>query len=176
VAADQLDTNAANDTAQAETTVTPVELLDLRVTKDDGGVTAEWDQPLTYTITVTNVGPANAVGASVTDVFPAELLGVTWSCIASLGSCSASGSGDIVDTVDLQAGGTLTYTATGTVASGTAGPLGNTASVSAPSGYHDTNSTNDSSTTSTPVSPSAGLIFQDGFESGDTSAWSGSVP
>jgi uncharacterized repeat protein (TIGR01451 family) len=139
-------------------------------------VTAEWDQPLTYTITVTNVGPADVLGASVTDVFPAELLGVTWGCVASLGSCAAGGSGDIADTVDLQASGTLTYSATGTVANGTAGPLQNTASVSSPSGYHDTNSTNDSSTTSTPVTPPAGLIFQDGFESGDTSAWSSVVP
>jgi uncharacterized repeat protein (TIGR01451 family) len=176
VAATELDTNAANDSAQADTTVTPVELLDLRVTKDDGGVTAEWDQPLTYTITVTNAGPADVVGASVTDVFPAELLGVTWNCMASLGTCSASGSGDISDTADLQAGGTLTYTATGTVANGTAGPLQNTAGVSAPSGYHDINTTNDCSSVSTPVSPPAGLIFQDGFESGDTSAWSSSVP
>jgi hypothetical protein len=96
--------------------------------------------------------------------------------VASLGTCSASGSGDIADTVDLETGGTLTYTATGTVANGTAAPIQNTASVSAPSGYHDINSTNDSSTISTPVSPPADVIFQDGFESGDTTAWSGSVP
>jgi uncharacterized repeat protein (TIGR01451 family) len=177
VAANELDTNAANDTAQAETTVTTLELLDLGIGVDDGGVTVGWDEPLTYTITVTNNGPADVVGASVTDAFPAGLLDVSWICVASGGSsCTAAGSGPITDSVDLLAGGTATYTATGTVANGTANPLQNTASVLEPAGYSDTNSTNDSDTESTPVTPPADLLFYDGFESGDTTAWSSSVP
>jgi uncharacterized repeat protein (TIGR01451 family) len=177
VGADEADANAANDLATAETTVTGVELLDLGILVDDGGLNVSWGDPLTYTITVTNAGPSDVVGASVTDSFPAGLLNVTWTCVASGGSsCTASGAGGIDDDVDLLASGTATYTATGTVANGTAGPLQNTATVSEPAGYSDTNAGNDSSTDSTPVTPPADLIFYDGFETGDTGGWSSTVP
>jgi uncharacterized repeat protein (TIGR01451 family) len=176
VSGDELDANASNDTAQAETTVTPVSMVDLWVTVDDGDVSGVWGEALGYTITVTNDGPDDVMGARVTDSFPTELEGVSWSCVADAGSsCTASGSGEIDDSVDLLAGGSATYTATGVVAMGTVGPLQNTASVSVGAGFHDGNSLNDSDTESTPIAPPANMIFYDGFESGDTSAWSSAV-
>ena len=60
----------------------------------------------------------------------AELDDVAWTCTASPGStCTATGTGDIVDTIDLAAGGFVSYTATGTVDSGFVGDLLNTAEV-----------------------------------------------
>ena len=46
------------------------------------------------------------------DTFPAVLT-CTWTCVgAGGGTCTASGSGNINDTVNLPAGGSVTYTAT----------------------------------------------------------------
>ena len=81
-------TSATPDAARAATsatTSTPVAapVTDLRITKTNGvnGVVA--GQPTTYTITITNTaGPSDAIGATVTDTFPATLTGVTWTCRA----------------------------------------------------------------------------------------------
>ena len=74
------------------TTNTPVAppVTDLHITKTNGvdGVVA--GRPTTYTITVTNpLGPSDAIGATVTDTFPAMLTGVTWTC-AGTGAAPAS--------------------------------------------------------------------------------------
>ncbi len=55
-------------------------------------------------------------------------------------ACAPSGSGDILDTVDLPAGSSVTYSATGTSATF----LGNAASVSVPAGVTDPDPSNDS--------------------------------
>ena len=121
-------------------------LADLGVTKTDGQTTAVPGQPLTYTITVSNAGPTSVVGAAVADTVPAVLAGVTWTCSASAGStCTASGSGNINDTVALLAGGTATYTLTGTVDPAATGTLVNTATVTAPAGV-DPNPANNTAT------------------------------
>jgi len=120
---------------------------DLSITKTDGLTTVAPGQTVAYTITVANAGPDAVVGAAVTDTFPAALAGVTWTCSASAGSscAAASGGGDINTTVDLLAGGTATFTASGTVAAGATGSLTNTATVSA-SGTADPAPENNSAT------------------------------
>ena len=107
---------------------------------------------VTYTIVVTNLGPAAVVGATVVDTMPPALTGVTWTCTASSGgSCPASGTGDINALVSLPAGGSATFVVTGTVSSTAAGTLVNTASVTAPPGTVDPVSGNDSATDSDPI-------------------------
>jgi uncharacterized repeat protein (TIGR01451 family) len=101
-------------------------------------------QALNYTVTVANAGPGPVNGATVTDPLPPALVGhgFTWTCVSTPGStCSASGSGNISDTVNVAVGGTLTYTVTGTVPLGTTGTLTNTATVTPPIGVIDTNCT-----------------------------------
>ncbi|MET7373496.1 hypothetical protein ABZS36_13240, partial [Micromonospora arida] len=94
--------------------------------------------PLTFTVTVTNGGPSDAVGATLTDPLPAPIAGFTWTCEASAGSsCTASGTGNINDTITVLAGGTVTYTISGTVPSGTTGDLTNTATLTPPDGAID---------------------------------------
>lgn len=89
---------------------------------------------VTYQVTVRNDGPDDVTGASVEDAFPPGVSGVTWTCTASGGAtCTASGSGDLHDVVDLPAGSSVTYTATGTATD--AGP--NAATVTAPTGVTD---------------------------------------
>jgi uncharacterized repeat protein (TIGR01451 family) len=97
---------------------------------------------VTYTITASNQGPDDVTGAVLTNDFPSSLVNVTWTCVPSGGaSCSASGSGDIQDVVDLPDGASVTYTATGSAAEF----AGNTATIAAPAGVTDTDSSNNSS-------------------------------
>jgi len=83
---------------------------------------------VTYTIQVTNNGPFAAQGAKVADALPSGITSASWSCTAtSGGSCTASGTGGITDTIDLPKGAVATYTLTMSVPSGFTGNLANTA-------------------------------------------------
>ena len=58
---------------------------------------------ISYTITVTNNGPSNVTGATVTDTFPTQIVNATWTCAITTGTgacTAASGSGDINTTVE----------------------------------------------------------------------------
>ena len=77
---------------------------DLSITKTDGVTTATPGGSVTYTIMATNAGPSTATGATVADTFPASLT-CTWTCAgAGGGTCTAAGSGNINDTVNLPVG------------------------------------------------------------------------
>ena len=103
-----------------------------RSAKTDGVTTATAGGSVTYTITASNAGPSNAPGATVADTFPAALT-ATWTCVgAGGGTCTAAGSGNIDDTVNLPAGGSVTYTASASLAASATGTLVNTATVTAP--------------------------------------------
>lgn len=126
------------------TTVTSgITYADLRISNTDGVAALGWGQPTTYTIVVTNAGPASST-ATVSDPLPAELTGATWTCAATGGgTCTASGSGGISDSVSLPAGATLTYTLNATTIGGSgSGSVVNTASVSATGAATDPDSTN----------------------------------
>src|SRR6185369_13732828 len=107
---------------------------DLAITKTDGVTTAIPTGSVTYTIVASNSGPSDATGATVADTFPASLT-CTWTCVgAGGGTCTASGSGNVNDTVNLPVGGSVTYTASCTVSAGATGTIDNTATVAAPGG------------------------------------------
>ena len=153
----QLECNFANNSATDTDTLTPQ--VDLSVTKSDGQTSINAGSPTTYTIQVGNSGPSHAVGATVTDNFPADLTGATWTCSATGGSSCAAGpvAGNISDSVTVLAGGTLTYTVSATVSGSFSGVLSNTATVAAAGGTTDTNSGNNSATDTTTVVPVADL-------------------
>jgi uncharacterized repeat protein (TIGR01451 family) len=150
------DSNSSNNSATDTDTLTP--LADLAVTKTDGVTTAMAGGSVTYTITASNAGPSNAPGATVADTFPASLT-CTWTCGgAGGGTCTASGSGNINDTVNLPAGGSVTYTASCTISASASGTLSNTATVAAPAGVTDPTPGNNSATDSdTVTAPQADL-------------------
>src|SRR5262249_48040649 len=100
----------------ATITVTYVPQADLQITKTDNTTTPLPGTTHTYTIVVTNAGPRSVTGAAVADTFPANFTGVTWKATATGGATgfTASGSGNISDTVTMPAGSAITYLVTGT--------------------------------------------------------------
>lgn len=136
----------------------PLPQADLSITKSDGATTVKPGDKVTYTIVASNAGPDTATGATVADTLPAALTGAAWTCTAASGaSCTASGTGNINDTVTLPAGASVTYTLTATVSSTATGTLANTASVTPPAGTVDPNSANNSASDSNTVAgPVAG--------------------
>ncbi|MHC5903595.1 DUF7927 domain-containing protein [Streptomyces sp. S6] len=117
---------------------------------------------VTYTVTVSNAGPAPATNASITDQIPAALTGVTWNCAASSGSScgAASGTGNSLNTTaTLAANGTATYTIAGNTSPSATASLSNTATVTPPSGVNDTTcGASCSATATTPAAPGADLV------------------
>ncbi len=132
--------------------------VDLAITKSANVTMAVPGQTLTYTIVVSNAGPSDAIGATVTDPLPAALSSATWTCVASGGNCTAAGSGSISDTVNIPVGATLTYTVVATIALDATGNLVNTATVGAPPGETDTNP-NNTATSTVPLTPQADLAI-----------------
>ncbi len=68
--------------------------------------------PTIYTITVDNLGPEDAVSLVVEDELPTALDDDTavWSCVATGSAvCTANGTADIFDVVDIPAGEGLIY-------------------------------------------------------------------
>ncbi len=117
---------------------------DLSVSINDSVTIAPPGTQLTYLIVVTNHGPFDVAGASLTTLLPPSLINVTWTCTASPGSsCSAGGSGTIADTVSVKDHGAVTYAMAGTVAPDAGGTLTVTASVSVPPPGADSFASND---------------------------------
>ncbi|MAE66758.1 MAG: hypothetical protein CMJ18_21020, partial [Phycisphaeraceae bacterium] len=91
--------------------------VDLTVTKTDGTAQVTEGTLVGYTIVVTNQGPSDAIGASITDLFPPELTNVSWTAELTAGNTMtpSSGSGDIIATADLQSGASIQITVSATV-------------------------------------------------------------
>jgi uncharacterized repeat protein (TIGR01451 family) len=156
------DPNPANNSATDTDTIQA--FADLAVTKTDGQTSATPGNTVTYTITVSNVGPSDVTGATVADTFPAALTGVTWTCTgAGGGTCTASGGGNIADTVNLPSGGSVTYTASATIVPTATGTLTNTAMVAAPNGVTDPNPANNSATDSDTLSSNVPTAANDAY-------------
>ncbi|MCI0379621.1 MAG: DUF11 domain-containing protein [Gemmataceae bacterium] len=139
------------DRYAAGTFVFNASAVDLAITKTDGQLTDIAGTTNTYTIVVSNPGPASVAGATVSDLFPAALSGVTFTSVAVGGATgnSAAGSGNILDTVNLPVGSSITYTATGTIDVSATGTLSNTATVTPPVVVTDLNPANNSATDDT---------------------------
>lgn len=122
---------------------------------------------LTYTITVSNAGPAAANSTTVVDAFPPAYTGVTWTCAASGGaSCTSSGSGTIAATVTLPVGSQVVYSVDGIVAVGTTGTLTNSATAVVAPPASDPDTTNNTATLDLDPALPNDVIFTDGFDGG----------
>ncbi len=134
---------------------------DLSVTKTSTPNPYSSGSVITYTIAVSNSGPSDVVGATISDPIPASITGVTWTCTVTTGSgacSSASGSGNAIGTtVDVAGGAVVTLTVTGTVTAGTTGTVTNTATVAAPAGTVDPTPGNNAATDTNPTLPTADL-------------------
>jgi len=144
-----LDPDLLNNLNADDDTVITV-FTDLAVTKDDGTETAIAGLPLSYTIVVSNAGPALAYGITVTDTLPPMLLGCTCSR-SDEQPCAVDGTNTLLDVIDLDAGTSLTYTLDCQLDPATAVPVTNTVTVTPEDLGHDTNDTNDQATDSDSV-------------------------
>jgi uncharacterized repeat protein (TIGR01451 family) len=159
-----LDATAGTDTVTATAAGVTGEVVftatgtadegNLSLTITDGRTATQVGRSLTYTITVGNGTASNASGLAVTDTLPAELDAATahWQCITINGAtCSASGTGDLADTIDLPAGSSVVYLLTVTVIDDVDGLIENTVTVGSQSASDATEI----------------VIFRDGFDGGD---------
>ena len=85
---------------------------DLSVSIKDAPDPAAPNLGLVYTITVANAGPSDSTSGHFTDMFPAGLNAITWTADFSNngGTGTASGNGDIDETLSVPAGGSVVYT------------------------------------------------------------------
>lgn len=120
---------------------------------------------LTYIITVFNSGPTNVIGATVRDVIPEVLTGVTWtSAVNGSATVTAGGSGignDLSASINISSGvgNSVTFTVTGTVPSGATGPIVNTATVAPPADVTDPVPGNNTATDVNPIVRQADLAI-----------------
>lgn len=139
-ASDQFDgdstpgNSAPAEDDQASAVVTPSS-TDLSVTKTVNSANPLFGSNVTYTVTVTNNGPAAASGVTLTDSLPA---GVTFVSSAASGSTTYSSGTGVWTVGALASGASATLTLVGTA--GTLGTFVNTAQVSAMNEF-DTDST-----------------------------------
>ncbi len=152
------DPSPANNSATDTDTLTPQ--ADLAITKTDGVTSVTPGGTTTYSIVASNPGPSNAPGSTVADTFPAACTSVSWTCAgAGGGTCTAAGSGNISDTANLPAGGSVTYTATCSISAAASGSLVNTATVTAGTSVTDGNPGNNSATDTDTISQIADLAI-----------------
>ncbi|HEY2413809.1 MAG TPA: right-handed parallel beta-helix repeat-containing protein [Pirellulaceae bacterium] len=149
------DLNLANNmSTDTDTVATSTSTADLRITKTDGVSTVAPGGALTYTIVVSNAGPAAVTGATVTDIFPPNLTGTMFTAAGSGGASGfTNGSGNLNQTVNLPAGSSITYTVTGTASTTPSGAITNTAAVTAPAGVADANQANNVATDTDTFAP-----------------------
>lgn len=86
VTGNEFDPNGTNNSANESTTVNPT--ANISVTKSGSSSSIQYGQNVTYTVTVTNNGPNNATGVTMTDTLPSGLVLV--SATPSQGSCSGT--------------------------------------------------------------------------------------
>ncbi|MFC4820680.1 DUF7507 domain-containing protein [Dokdonella ginsengisoli] len=134
------DTIPANDVAPSQVIAVAPDTADLSVSKQ-GPATASAGGSIVYTLSVTNHGPAAAVGVSLDDPTPAGL------SFVSAGAPCAGGFPCAIGT--LASGQTATFTATYAIDAGFSGTLTNTATAS--SSTPDPDPANDSSSSATTV-------------------------
>jgi uncharacterized repeat protein (TIGR01451 family) len=134
-------TPAAGTSISCTVTNTAKPVVNVSVTKTSSPNPYTQGHLLTYTIVVRNGGPTTAAPATVDDPLPIQLAGAgfTWTCMATTGSTcgAATGVAPLHDTPTIVAGGSVTYTLTGTVPAATAAVLTNVVTVTPPPGVFD---------------------------------------
>jgi uncharacterized repeat protein (TIGR01451 family) len=152
-ASNTTDPTTGDNTATATTTVNAS--ADLSITLADAPDPVSAGTNLVYTATVTNAGPSDAIGVSVTLPVPANTTFVSGSTTGG-GSCSGS---PIVCTFPTSFAPTIAQTATITVAVAASTPDGSSISATATvaSSSTDPNAANNSATATTAVVANANL-------------------
>ena len=135
-AAGTTDPRLANNLAGDTDAISPA--CDLAVSIDDGVTQAAPGTTVVYSIVASNLGTTDASGARIQTVFPA-LLSCSWTGAGTAGTAAAAGpiEGDLLDDVNIPAGGQVTYTATCEIALASFAAIANTATIAPPEGMVD---------------------------------------
>ena len=124
---------------------------DTSITKDDGQDFYLQSDVLTYTVVVSNTGPSDVTDAQVSDLRPSQVTTWAWACAGTTGGASgcdgaADSASDFTDLVTLPINSSITYTVTANVDAAATGDLVNTATVTAPAGVTEIDTSNNSAT------------------------------
>jgi uncharacterized repeat protein (TIGR01451 family) len=151
VAAPSGVTDPSNTNNSSTDTDTIVPLADLSITKSDDQTSAVPGNPIGYVLTVTNKGPSTVTSVAVNDAVPATILNPAFT--PSTGSYDPT-TGQWTG-LNLAPGNSVTLILQGTVAPNATGTLTNTATVAPPTGVTDPNNTDNSSTDTDTLTPTA---------------------
>ncbi len=156
--------NGGNDTSAAQIFhITVADGWNLSISMDDstdGNHFFSGGDFVDYVITVENIGTSDVHDATVQDTLPTELSSVSWTCITvGASTCTASGTGDINDTVSIPANGGLIYHVMAVAQADPETTITNTATVTTSVFEPDSNLTNNTATSVNDVG-----IYRDGFE------------
>lgn len=155
------DPNLANNSTSQSTQLRAG--ASIRVSISDALAVVPMGYRTTYRVVVENVGSVTGSGIAVSVPVGAGLLGATWTCSSPNGAtCTASGSGAIVDTVTLARGQSVVYLFSAVVDPNLdpSGPLTVT-QTAAVSGGADIYAADNSASDTDAVTP---VLFADGFE------------
>ena len=160
VPAPQTNTDPSKSSATA--TSTAGQSSDLGVTVVASPATPIVGTTVTYTITITNNGPSLATGAKLLDAFSSAYASVTFTSVAAGGATgnTASGTGDLSETLTLPPGASAVYTVSAKLSPQVTGLVTNSARVSPPAGVSDGNPANDLATASVTVLPQANVSIE----------------
>ncbi len=155
------DPTPGNNSSTDTDPVTPASTVaDLTIVKTNNVTQLVPGGAAIYTLVVTNLGPAEVSGATVTDLAPPGLTFGAWTCSVTNPGAGGSvttacvtgaGVGNVVATVDMKVGAVLTFTVPATVSATATGTIVNSASVAAPPGITDPVNNNNAATETDPV-------------------------
>ncbi|MEZ2441110.1 gliding motility-associated C-terminal domain-containing protein [Chitinophaga sp. RCC_12] len=169
----------ANDTV----VLNYIRQADLTVTKSDAGNTYKTGSPLTYTITIENLGPSNVSGFQVQDLLPVKMENASWTSTVSgagVGLQPATGTGTSVNptgNLPFVTGNKIVITVTGNVAATAIGgdAIANTATVVSPADMPDPVAANNTSFVSGIVPNNPPVAVTDNFTTNRDVPVSGNV-
>ncbi|WP_158538632.1 T9SS type B sorting domain-containing protein [Chitinophaga skermanii] len=139
--------NVITNTPSTSITTPVKRATDLSIVKTDNSDTFVPGSTVTYTITVSNTGPADVLNAVVRDDLPTGINNATWTATTSGGAqVNASGNGAINANVNMPAGSQVVFKYSIQVPANYPGNLVNTATVTAPQEITETNTSNNTST------------------------------
>jgi len=144
VYSDMFDDDNSSNMGVNDTIVSALSDLEVLKTQDPEIALPGWD--VTYSITVTNLGPSDAEGVFISDTIPVQLLDAQWTCCASGdGQCDVACEPPVCPNgpcewpdpglfaqADIPAGEWVIYTVEGTLDWWPCGPFTNTVEVVAP--------------------------------------------
>ena len=111
---------------------------DLSITNTNNTRFVTGGAPTSYLIVVSNAGPDAVSGARVQDALEPDFSNPTWTCVGQNGGiCTASGTGNLDELVNLPVGASVRFILTAEIAELPETPVSNMASVTAPGPVSD---------------------------------------